>query len=162
MPALVAAPITKTKDTPACPTSTFTFDGAAAPPEQFAVESVIAMCAVEIEWGLVSMKGKAAPGARPANKELDATNALSAPAEALTIPAEGTRASSTTPSEIEGEVVTLFDQFRIPLLRYVLSFGLAVHDGEEVIQEVFLALFRHLTLGKRPSQPSGLDLLRGA
>jgi RNA polymerase sigma-70 factor (ECF subfamily) len=42
----------------------------------------------------------------------------------------------------------LFDQFRSPLLRYVLSLGVSIHDGEEVIQEVFLALFRHLQLGK--------------
>jgi RNA polymerase sigma-70 factor, ECF subfamily len=51
-------------------------------------------------------------------------------------------------SEVEGEVIRLFDQFRTPLLRYALSLGLSVHDGEEVIQEVFLALFRHLQLGK--------------
>jgi RNA polymerase sigma-70 factor, ECF subfamily len=49
---------------------------------------------------------------------------------------------------VEGEVIRLFDQFRTPLLRYALSLGLSVHDGEEIIQEVFLALFRHLQLGK--------------
>lgn len=49
---------------------------------------------------------------------------------------------------IEDEIIWLFDQFRTPLLRYALSLGLSVHDGEEVIQEVFLALFRHLQLGK--------------
>lgn len=42
----------------------------------------------------------------------------------------------------------LFDEFRNPLLRYSLSLGLSIHDGEEVIQEVFLALFRHLHLGR--------------
>jgi RNA polymerase sigma-70 factor (ECF subfamily) len=51
-------------------------------------------------------------------------------------------------SEIEIEVIELFEQFRNPLLRYVLSFGLSVHDGEEIIQEVFLSLFRHLQLRK--------------
>jgi RNA polymerase sigma-70 factor, ECF subfamily len=50
--------------------------------------------------------------------------------------------------EVERELIRLFDQFRTPLLRYALSLGLSVHDGEEVIQEVFLALFRHLQLGK--------------
>jgi RNA polymerase sigma-70 factor, ECF subfamily len=50
--------------------------------------------------------------------------------------------------EVEGEVIRLFDQFRTPLLRYALSLGLSVQDGEEIIQEVFLALFRHLQLGK--------------
>src|SRR5208282_6900840 len=57
-------------------------------------------------------------------------------------------AFSAKPSDIEREVMELFEQFRNPLLRYALSFGLSVHDGEEVIQEVFLALFRHLQLGK--------------
>lgn len=52
------------------------------------------------------------------------------------------------PSEIEREVIHLFDRFRNPLLRYVLSFGLSVHDAEEVTQDVFFALFRHLQRGK--------------
>ena len=46
------------------------------------------------------------------------------------------------------EVVVLFDSFRDPLLRYLLSLGLRLQDGEEVIQEVFLALFQHLSGGK--------------
>ncbi len=54
--------------------------------------------------------------------------------------------SSAKTSEIELEVIDLFEQFRNPLLRYALAFGLSVHDGEEVIQEVFIALFRHLQL----------------
>lgn len=48
------------------------------------------------------------------------------------------------PSAIEDEVVCLFDRYRDPLLRYVHSLGLPLHDGEEIIQEVFLALYRHL------------------
>ena len=52
------------------------------------------------------------------------------------------------PSHIEREVLALFDQFRNPLLRYALSFGIPVHDAEEVVQEVFLSLFRHLQLRK--------------
>jgi len=51
-------------------------------------------------------------------------------------------------SEAEREVIRLFDEFRNPVLRYALSFGLSLHDGEEVTQEVFLALFRHLRLGR--------------
>jgi RNA polymerase sigma-70 factor (ECF subfamily) len=53
-------------------------------------------------------------------------------------------ADSAKPSKIELEVMELFDEFRSPLLRYVLSFGIPVHDGEEAVQEVFLSLFRHL------------------
>ena len=52
------------------------------------------------------------------------------------------------PSAIAEEVVALFDQTRTPLLRYLLSFGLPVADGEEILQEVFLALLRHLERGK--------------
>jgi RNA polymerase sigma-70 factor, ECF subfamily len=52
------------------------------------------------------------------------------------------------PSRIEEEVMQLFDEFRNPLLRYSLSLGLPIHDAEEVIQEVFLALFRHLRLNR--------------
>jgi RNA polymerase sigma-70 factor (ECF subfamily) len=49
---------------------------------------------------------------------------------------------------LEEEVVALFDQFRDRLLRYLFSFGSALPDAEEVIQEVFLSLFQHLQLGK--------------
>jgi RNA polymerase sigma-70 factor (ECF subfamily) len=66
----------------------------------------------------------------------------------LSFPIPTPAAVSEKPCEIECEVISLFDQFRHPLLRYVLSFGLSVHDAEEVAQEVFLALFRHLQRGK--------------
>ncbi len=49
---------------------------------------------------------------------------------------------------LELEVTDLFDTYRNPLLRFVLSLGLTAADGEEVIQEVFLALFQHLRAGK--------------
>lgn len=49
---------------------------------------------------------------------------------------------------LEQEVVDLFDRFRNPLLRYMLSCGLPVADGEEVVQEVFISLFQHLCQGK--------------
>jgi RNA polymerase sigma-70 factor, ECF subfamily len=54
----------------------------------------------------------------------------------------------SNPSPLEEEVVSLFDQFRDRLLRYALSFGLSVEDGEEIVQEAFLALFQHLQRGK--------------
>ena len=59
------------------------------------------------------------------------------------------QASEPMPSQIGEEVVELFEQFRSPLLRYLVTLGLSVQDGEEVIQEVFLALFQHLKKGKR-------------
>jgi len=49
---------------------------------------------------------------------------------------------------LEADVVALFDELRDPLLRYLASFGLALPDSEEVLQEVFLALFQHLDRGK--------------
>lgn len=52
------------------------------------------------------------------------------------------------PELIEREVIVLFDEIRDRLLRYVVSIGLSVLDGEDVVQEVFLSLFRHLKLGR--------------
>lgn len=52
------------------------------------------------------------------------------------------------PSALEEEVIALFDRFQDRLLRYLMSLGLAAEDGEEVVQEVFLALFQHLRRGK--------------
>jgi RNA polymerase sigma-70 factor (ECF subfamily) len=52
-------------------------------------------------------------------------------------------------------VVELFDRFRDPLLRYLWHFGLTLPDGEEVIQEVFLALYRHLKSGKSDANLPG-------
>jgi RNA polymerase sigma-70 factor (ECF subfamily) len=49
---------------------------------------------------------------------------------------------------LEAEVVALFDRLRQPLLRYLLSFGADIADAEEIVQEVFLALFQHLRKGK--------------
>lgn len=45
-------------------------------------------------------------------------------------------------------MTALFHELRTPLLRYTLSLGLPLADGEDVVQEVFLALFRHLRQGK--------------
>lgn len=50
--------------------------------------------------------------------------------------------------EIEAEVMVLFEQYRIGLMRYAVSLGVPVPDAEEVVQEVFLGLFRHLRLGR--------------
>ena len=68
--------------------------------------------------------------------------------DALHLPNAVTGAFAAGPSEIERQVLNYFDHFRDSLLRYVLAFGLPVHDGEEIIQEVFLALFCQLQRGK--------------
>ena len=49
---------------------------------------------------------------------------------------------------LEDEILGMFEQFRGGLLRYLMALGLNPHDGEEVVQEVFLALFQHLRQGK--------------
>ena len=58
-------------------------------------------------------------------------------------------------SELEREVVSLFEAHRSRLLAYVSAFGVTGHDGEEVIQEVFLSLFRHLQMGRSRSNLRG-------
>jgi RNA polymerase sigma-70 factor, ECF subfamily len=51
-------------------------------------------------------------------------------------------------SGVEEEVIGLFDALRVRLLRYSVSFGLSMQDSEDVVQEVFLALFHHLQAGR--------------
>lgn len=53
-------------------------------------------------------------------------------------------ARSGGPSSLEEQVISLFDQFRTPLLRYLCGFQIPVDDAEEILQEVFLSLFQHL------------------
>lgn len=63
----------------------------------------------------------------------------------------GEIASGTTPLEAfdaEQVVTRLFEESWASIFRYVLSFGLSVEDGEEIAQEVFLALFQHVRRGK--------------
>jgi RNA polymerase sigma-70 factor, ECF subfamily len=67
--------------------------------------------------------------------------------DALAVPSlADTRRSSE--SMVEEKVIGLFDELRIPLLRYLAGFPLSLQDSEDVIQEVFLALFRSLRSGK--------------
>jgi RNA polymerase sigma-70 factor (ECF subfamily) len=66
--------------------------------------------------------------------------------DALVVPSADRRRSPE--SAIDEKVIGLFDELRVPLLRYLAGFPLTVHDSEDVIQEVFLALFRHLRSGK--------------
>jgi len=58
------------------------------------------------------------------------------------------RVSSPRTVAIEEQVTALFGLLRDRLLRYLCSLGLSAHDGEEVIQEVFLSLFQHLRADK--------------
>jgi RNA polymerase sigma-70 factor, ECF subfamily len=73
----------------------------------------------------------------------------------LALPALTSTAHAADASEIEIEVISLFDQLQERLFGYVLSFGLTVHDAEDVVQETFLSLFRHLQLGRSRSNLRG-------
>jgi RNA polymerase sigma-70 factor, ECF subfamily len=68
--------------------------------------------------------------------------------DALRLSTAAASAASKKTTESEHLVIRLFEEFRAPLLRYTLALGLPVHDGEEITQEVFLALFQHVQLGK--------------
>jgi len=59
----------------------------------------------------------------------------------------------TAPSIGERAVTELFDELRVPLLRYLSGFPLPVHDSEDVIQEAFLSLFQQLRRGRSVQSP---------
>lgn len=48
----------------------------------------------------------------------------------------------------ERTVLALFDAYQRPLTRYVTSLGVPTADAEDVVQDVFIALFRHLQRGR--------------
>jgi RNA polymerase sigma-70 factor (ECF subfamily) len=49
---------------------------------------------------------------------------------------------------LEDEITGLFDELRDRLLRYMIACGLGAADAEEIVQEAFLQLFRHLQQGR--------------
>lgn len=68
------------------------------------------------------------------------------PEAAMSLPA--VTSAGSRPSKLEEEVVALFERHRSGLLRYLLSSRITMPDAEEIVQEVFLALFGHLRRGK--------------
>jgi RNA polymerase sigma-70 factor (ECF subfamily) len=58
-------------------------------------------------------------------------------------------------ASVQAEVLARFDEFQRPLLRYVCSFGLGIRDAEDVVQDTFVALYRHLLRGKPRSNLQG-------
>ena len=58
-------------------------------------------------------------------------------------------------SELQREVLELFDENRYRLLVYVTAFNIPGQDAEEIVQEVFLSLFRHLMANKARSNLRG-------
>jgi RNA polymerase sigma-70 factor (ECF subfamily) len=72
---------------------------------------------------------------------------FSVESDALVVPARAGMGHSSA-SLVEEKVIGLFDELRIPLFRYLAGFPLTLQDSEDVIQEVFLALFQYLQSGK--------------
>jgi RNA polymerase sigma-70 factor, ECF subfamily len=63
---------------------------------------------------------------------------------------------SSRESALEEEVLALFERQRGSLLGYLLRFNtLAIQDCEEIVQEAFVALFRHLQRGRSRENLSG-------
>jgi RNA polymerase sigma-70 factor, ECF subfamily len=62
---------------------------------------------------------------------------------------------ATSDSTVEAAVLELFDECAPPLHRYVGSLGIGGPDTEDVVQDVFLSLFRHLAQGKSRSNLKG-------
>ena len=73
----------------------------------------------------------------------------------LPLAAASAAACPSSRPDLESEVISLFDQLRNPLLRYVLAIGLRVQEAEEIVQEVFLSLYRHLCLDRSRSNLRG-------
>lgn len=69
---------------------------------------------------------------------------------ALELPLPSTlRVDEVAPARpVDEEVLTLFDACEPGLRRYLASFGLGPELTDDLLQDVFLALFRHLTLGR--------------
>jgi RNA polymerase sigma-70 factor (ECF subfamily) len=63
--------------------------------------------------------------------------------------------ADTRPSAVEEEVILLYEQLRVPVLRYLLSRRVPIHDAEEILQEVFLLLFQNLQSAKASIHPTG-------
>jgi RNA polymerase sigma-70 factor, ECF subfamily len=62
---------------------------------------------------------------------------------------------TTVQLDAESEVLRLFDEWGPGLRRYIASFGLGVEASDDVLQEAFLSLFRHLCLGRSRSNLTG-------
>ena len=73
--------------------------------------------------------------------------------ESLALPLVSPRDAAAC--DVEADVLALFDRCAPPLLRYVASFGLGTAETEDIVQDAFLALFRHLYLGRDRSNLRG-------
>src|SRR5260370_1029007 len=77
------------------------------------------------------------------------------PAIELPLPASIRVDDCASSQAIKDDVVVLFDECATGLRRYLDSFGLGAEAAEDVLQDVFLSLFRHLRLGRPRSNLKG-------
>ena len=73
----------------------------------------------------------------------------------LTFPASLVADAPASPVAIQEDVLALFDECGPGVRRYVASFNLGRPATEDVVQDVFLALFRHLSLGRPTTNLKG-------
>lgn len=73
----------------------------------------------------------------------------------LPFPATLPRDADVDAAAVAERVLALFDETGPGLRRYVGSFRLGAAATEDIVQEVFLALFRHLSLGRPDSNLKG-------
>jgi len=66
----------------------------------------------------------------------------------ISLPASLIGYGADSTSSAQDDVLCLFDECSSGLRRYIRSFGLSAEVTEDVLQEVFLQLFRHLRLGR--------------
>lgn len=103
-------------------------------------------------WATAALPATVLGCERHVGIEADGIGAVSmsdGPLELNLIPAAlVTGVQNPAQSAIHREVVRLFDEIRVPLLRYLSAFPLSVPDSEDVIQEAFLSLFRSLQNGR--------------
>jgi RNA polymerase sigma-70 factor (ECF subfamily) len=70
----------------------------------------------------------------------------------MAIPAAGSETQSADRPRHEG-ILALFDELRPPVLRYLLNRRVPMQRAEEIVQEVFLELFRQERKGRAIDQP---------
>ncbi len=85
-----------------------------------------------------------------ANSERSSDGILS-----LNLSVDATRSDDLRTVRLEEQIARLYDELRQPLFRYLLCMRIAPDEAEEVIQESFLRLYKHLHAGGRE------DNLRG-
>lgn len=74
---------------------------------------------------------------------------------ALHLSMDATRSDNQQTVRLEEQIARLYDELRHPLFRYLLCTRIVPEEAEEIIQESFLRLYKHLHAGGRE------DNLRG-